>query len=504
MRVPKFKKHKATGGAWIQFDSQRIYLGTYGSDEAREKYHAELARWAAWKGTAAAWTAYLEKLAEWADRKGTPEARKKFQDELTRRAAALGPAGPQPAPLTATLTRPASGEPALVSDLILAYWKQHVLEHFRKRGELTSEALNIRTSLKYLRRMFGDLPVALFDQVKLKMYRDMLIDERQSCVSTVNERVRQVREMFRWGGENKLVPESVAGALMLVKNLIDGRTRARPSQKVPPVPDDIVDQTLPFLPELAADVLRFIRLTCCRPSEPLALRPRDLMVVSADGRCRRLVDASPSPPSPPPPAADGDGESPDILSIARFKAGQTGQAAQAQTAPTGEPDAGEVWYFKVEGHKTEHKGLERRLYIGREAQGVLRPYLDRDADDYCFGHDRMGRSCRAGKPYDHGALARALKRALCKLAESRGHKLPPKPKRKRKGGEESNDGLLLDAQAGLVRIGGLAVLALASAQAQRGRRSGKPVRHRRGPRRAGPHRRPHDGAVSRQEGQGPT
>lgn len=419
MRIPKFKKHRATGGAWIEFNGQRTYLGIYGTDDARERYFAELARWAADKGTDAAWSAYLQKLGEWSDQRGTPEARKKYQDELVRRAATISATAP-----TGSHLRPTSGL-VLIDDLILAYFKEHVTEHFRKRGKLTSQALNIRTTLKYLGRMYGELPVSLFDQVKLKTFRDMLIDERRSCVTTVNERVSQVKEMFRWGGENKLVPEQVAGALALVKNLIEGRTRCRPSAKVPPVADDVVDQTLPFLPPLAADLVRFIRLTGARPSEPLALRPRDLFAVAADGRCRRLTDSSPGNAAAEPASAD-------VLSITRFRAQSAAQIAELTE------DAGEVWFFKVEGHKTEHKGIERRLYLGWEAQKLLRPYLvDRDPDDYCFGHDRMGQSCRGGRPYNHGALARALKRALCGLAESLGHKLPPRPKRKCKGAKKA-------------------------------------------------------------------
>jgi integrase len=43
-----------------------------------------------------------------------------------------------------------------------------------------------------------------------------------------------------------------------------------------------------------------------------------------------------------------------------------------------------VWTYRPEGHKMVHRGRERRVYIGPEAQGILRPYLDRAPEAFCF------------------------------------------------------------------------------------------------------------------------
>ena len=43
-----------------------------------------------------------------------------------------------------------------------------------------------------------------------------------------------------------------------------------------------------------------------------------------------------------------------------------------------------VWVYRPEGHKTEHFGKERRIYIGSEGQKVLRPFLDREPEAFCF------------------------------------------------------------------------------------------------------------------------
>jgi integrase len=43
-----------------------------------------------------------------------------------------------------------------------------------------------------------------------------------------------------------------------------------------------------------------------------------------------------------------------------------------------------AWVYRPESHKTEHHGRERRIFIGPEAQTILRPYLDRQPMAFCF------------------------------------------------------------------------------------------------------------------------
>ena len=44
----------------------------------------------------------------------------------------------------------------------------------------------------------------------------------------------------------------------------------------------------------------------------------------------------------------------------------------------------DVWVYRPESHKTEHHSRERRVYLGPKAQAILRPWLNRGADVYCF------------------------------------------------------------------------------------------------------------------------
>ncbi len=69
-----------------------------------------------------------------------------------------------------------------------------------------------------------------------------------------------------------------------------------------------------------------------------------------------------------------------------------------------------VWSFRPARHKTQHKQKSRTVFIGPRGQEVLQPYLDRDADDYCFS------------PRDTMMQQRAAKHAVRKTPLSCGNK----------------------------------------------------------------------------------
>ncbi len=344
MRTPKYRLHKSSGRALIEFDGRRYWLGKHGTAESKARFKAKVAEWAAKHG----------RVIE----------------------------GASP-------TRPTAG-PVLVKELILRFWSEHVTEYYKKHGRPTTTQNDIRTALKTLRRLYGDTPAVEFDQVRLDAYRNELIDVRRNRIGTVNYRINHVREMFRWGAEKKIVPASVWQELLTLKNLKPGRTRAEPNRRVPPVADQVIEQTLAHLPPIVAVMVRFQRLTGCRPGEVCSLRPCD-------------IEGAPGP-AQATPAGD---EAPPVLPLRPAPATAKG-AMRA------------IWIYRPEGHKTEHHGIERRVYIGPKAQEILRPYLDRPPEAFCF--DRGTNQ----KRYAPGSYAQAIQRGLKRLAKSLGHK-PPKP-----------------------------------------------------------------------------
>lgn len=105
-----------------------------------------------------------------------------------------------------------------------------------------------------------------------------------------------------------------------------GRSAAREAARVRPVDDEHVDATLSYLSPPVAAMVALQRRTGCRPGEVVTLRPCDVT--------RRL---------------DG------------------------------------LWTYRPSRFKTEHhEDAERVIMLGPKAQAVLRPWLDRDSEAYCF------------------------------------------------------------------------------------------------------------------------
>ena len=45
---------------------------------------------------------------------------------------------------------------------------------------------------------------------------------------------------------------------------------------------------------------------------------------------------------------------------------------------------GKIWLYRPQGHKTEHHGKTREIWIGPRAQDILTPFLKLDPNAYLF------------------------------------------------------------------------------------------------------------------------
>ena len=273
-RPPKLSHFKPRNLAYVTWKGKRHYLGKYGSPEA-----------------AAAYARFIANLAE---------------------AAAGEEAVPEP-PRVGWITCVELG----------AAYLEYAERYYRRDGKQTEQACKAKRRIRILVDHYGSLPVNEFSAKRLKAIQAALVAEGYTRVG-VNERVNGIRRIFKWGTSEDLVPPAVYQALACVPGLRKGRTKARELPPVLPVDDATVEATLPHLGAVVADMVRFQRLTGCRPGEVCSIRPMD-------------VDRS-----------------------------------------------GDVWTYKPEHHKTEHHGRERLIFIGPKAQDILRPYLLRAAEAYCF------------------------------------------------------------------------------------------------------------------------
>jgi integrase len=273
-RTPSYRLHKPTGLAVVTLSGQDHYLGRHGSPESRAEYDRLIAEWLL-RGRGA-----------------PPEA---------------------PKPIAPT-----------VSELILAYWDRHVVPYYVKNGRPTSERDNIRQALRFVRPPYGHTPASDFGPLALKAVRQAMT-EAGRCRRLINKDINRIRSMFRWAVEHELLPSSVHEALRAVAGLREGRSEARETAPVGPVPDEHVQAVLPLVPPPVAAMVQLQRLTGARPGEVASLRPCD------------IADA-------------GDG----------------------------------MWTYRPREHKTEHHGRDRVIVLGPRAQEVLCPWLDRDPEAYCF------------------------------------------------------------------------------------------------------------------------
>jgi integrase len=128
--------------------------------------------------------------------------------------------------------------------------------------------------------------------------------------------MERIKRMFRWATENELVPPSVYHGLLAVRGLERGRTTARESETVRPVPADVIDAVRPFVSAQVEAIIDLQLLTGARPGEICMMRGCDLDMTGA------------------------------------------------------------IWVYRPESHKTQHHGHRREIYLGPRTQAVLKPFLN--------------------------------------------------------------------------------------------------------------------------------
>jgi integrase len=303
--VPKYRKHKPSGQAVVTLGGRDHYLGPHSSKSSIALY-----------------------------------------DRLVAEYLATG---------RRTTAQEAINEEITVAELIAAFWK-HAQKYYRKNGKPTSELHIIKMAVKVLKEFYGREAAADFGPLKLKACREAMIGKAYSR-TTVNSLVSRIKNVFRWGVAEQLVPATLITALDAVKNLQPGRTTAKESEGVKPVPVEVVDQTVRHLSPIVGAMVRFQLATGCRPAEVCQIRPMDI----------------------------------------------------DRTGP--------IWEYRPPDHKLVHKNKTRVIFIGPAGQEIIGPYIDRDPSKYCFSPKESAaavRELRMSKrvtPLRHGNRAGTNRKA---------------------------------------------------------------------------------------------
>ena len=211
--LPKYRKHRATGQAVVTLSGRDFYLGPHGTKSSRREYDRLIGEWLA--------------------------------------------CGRQPLH--------ASTADLSVAELCVRYLK-YARSRYVKNGRPTGEWCAIRSALRSVRTFYSRQPAAEFGPLALKAVRNKMI-EANLAISTINQHIGRIRRMFRWGVAEQLVRPDIYHALVALAGLRRGRGEARETKPVMPVDDATVEATLPHLPDIVADMVRFQRSTGCRPAE---------------------------------------------------------------------------------------------------------------------------------------------------------------------------------------------------------------------------------------------
>jgi len=186
-----------------------------------------------------------------------------------------------------------------------------------------SEWANMRHALRPLRQMYGKLPAREFGPRQLKVVREKFIALGWSR-KHINQNVQRIGRVFRWAVSEEMIPPEVPQALAMVPGLRRGHTTAKENKRVQPADTKLVDATLPHLPAVVRAMVKLQQATGMRPGELCIMRPCDI------------------------------------------------------------ERSGAVWEYQPTQHKTANREQERIVYIGPRAQDILRPYLLRDSEAFCF------------------------------------------------------------------------------------------------------------------------
>jgi integrase len=271
-KLPAYRRHKKSGQAVVTLGGQDFYLGPWKSAASKSEYKRVTREWLASGGAMLA-----------ADR----------QDELT------------------------------VVELLAAFKRFAKTYYVDAAGKPNTEYKNYATLIKRLGSAYGRIGAAEFGPLKLKAFRQSLIDEGHSRIH-INHSTNRIRHVFKWAVENELVPARIVEALRCVAGLRYGRSDAKETEPVKPVPDAHVDATLPYVARQVAAMLELQRVTGMRSGEVCQMRTRDIST------------------------------------------------------------SGNVWTYTPERHKTQYRGHVRTVYLGPKAQDILRPWLRMNLDEHLF------------------------------------------------------------------------------------------------------------------------
>lgn len=196
--------------------------------------------------------------------------------------------------------------------------------YYLKNGKQTSEVSAIQVAMRFLTvDRYKNLPARDFKTAALLEVREAMV-KRKLVRKSVNCHINRIRRMFAWGVERELVRAEQLIVLKTVPGLKAGRSRAVEGEPVGPVSLENIEAIREHVQPTVWGMIQLQLLTGMRRGEVRITRIED-------------IDRN-----------------------------------------------GDVWEYVPSEDKTQHRGKQRRVYIGSEAQKVLIPFLKADPSRYLF------------------------------------------------------------------------------------------------------------------------
>ena len=227
----------------------------------------------------------------------------------------------------------------IIASLVSRYLEYAKHYYRRPDGRPTQEVAVIRNALKRLVSFSAAIEAEDFGPLKLKEFRDELVEQGKLCRTEINRTVIIVRRLFKWAVGEELIPASTLHALQAVDGLKRGRTKARETEPVTAVAEGHVYAVLPYASKVVADMIQVQLLTGMRSGELTAMRAIDIET------------------------------------------------------------SGKIWHYRVvdEYNKTAHHGHIRIVTLGPKAQKIIQPYMKRDLTAYMFSPKEAEVQTRANR-----------------------------------------------------------------------------------------------------------
>lgn len=308
--IPKYRLHRSSGLAVVTLGGKDHYLGKHGTACSRSEYLSRIAEWEA------------------GEHSGTKPTDPTIRDLCER-------------------------------------YALHAERHYVKRGRHTPTYLKSVRVCNLAVELYGNLAASRFGVTQFKAVRHQWVagigGKPGLCRKTVNQYAEQLREAFRWGVEEGLVPVTVYQSIKAVKSLPKGRSEAHDTDPVRPAPDEAIEAVKAIVHRRVRVKIELQILTGMRPGEVCIMRTCDL-----------------------------DRSKP-------------------------------VWIYMPYEHKTEHKGKTRTIPLGPKAQALVAEFLDdADPERLMFARPIASRKFRNGLASPVGlatsyrlSIAEACEKAEC-------------------------------------------------------------------------------------------